>query len=174
MWRTGKSSGETPRRSRVAAAGAALCATLVAWSARGEPLRLRGDALLASEGTSSPTGLVVLQGQDALEPWVDAEALVWAGAKPSAGGDVLSLSLHLREPHGYAELRAGRFVLATGAVHPVQIDGAHATLRAPWGTVLESFGGVPVVPGFGARADDWIAGGRLAQRVVSSVALGLS
>jgi hypothetical protein len=175
MGRTGEARGGTGTwRSSARAACGALCASLVVSSARADPLRLRGDALLASQGTSSPTGLVVLQGQDAFAPWVDAEALVWAGAKPSAGGDVLSLSVHLREPHGYAEIRAGRFVLATGAVHPVQIDGAHATLRTPWGTTFESFGGVPVVPAFGPRAYDWIAGGRIAQRIVSTVALGVS
>ena len=92
-----------------------------------EPLRLRADALAETQGAASPAGLVVLQGQDAMRPWVDAEALVWTGAgagAPSPTGDVLVLTVRLREPHGYAEMRAGRFVLATGAVHPVQIDGA--------------------------------------------------
>src|SRR5581483_7282695 len=83
-------------------------------------------------------------------------------------------SVRVREPHGHAELRAGRFVLATGAVHPVQIDGGLATLRTPWGTTFESFGGAPVVPAFGPRQYDWIAGGRLAQRIVSTVGLGVS
>jgi hypothetical protein len=137
-------------------------------------LRLRADALAETRGTSSPLGLVVLQGQDAMRPWVDAEALVWAGAKPGATGDVLTLSVRLREPHGYAELRAGRFVLGTGAVRPVQMDGARAVARAPWGTVVEVFGGAPVVPRFGARAYDWLAGSRVAETIAGVATVGLS
>jgi hypothetical protein len=141
-----------------------------------DPLRLRADALAETEGASSPTGLVVLQGEDAIRPWVTAEALVWTGDRgaPSVTGDVLVLTVRLREPHGYAEARAGRFVLATGAVHPVQIDGAHLIARAPWGGTVETFGGLPVVPRFGARSYDWLAGGRVAQTVGSALALGVS
>ena len=99
-----------------------------------------------------------------MRPWISAEGLVWAGGRsPSLTGDVLVLTLHVREPHGYAEARAGRFVLATGAVHPVQIDGAHVIARAPWGAMVETFGGLPVVPRFGARSYDWLAGGRVAR-----------
>src|SRR5580698_7044414 len=101
---------KTPARR--AWSGALLVATS-AWStfprvsdAHADPLRLRADALTESNGTSSPTGLIVLQGQDSLKPWVDAEALVWAGAKPLLTGDVLVLTVRLREPHGYGELRA--------------------------------------------------------------------
>ena len=143
-------------------------------SARADPLRLRGDALLQTQGSGSPTGLVVLQGQDTKQPWVSAEGLVWAGATPSATGDVLVLAVHLREPHGYAELQAGRFVLATGAVHPVQIDGARAVARAPWGSTVETFGGMPVVPRFGARSYDWLAGGRIAETVADAGTIGFS
>ena len=145
--------------------------------AAADPLRLRADALAEAEGTSSPAGLVVLQGEDAMRPWVAAEALVWTGDRggtPSLTGDLLVLTLRLREPHGYAEARAGRFVLATGAVHPVQIDGAHVIARAPWGSTVETFGGLPVVPRFGARSFDWLAGGRVAQTVGSTLALGVS
>jgi hypothetical protein len=124
---------------------------------------------LQTEGSGSPTGLIVLQGEDSKQPWLSAEGLVWAGATPSATGDVLTLSLLVREAHGYAQLHVGRFVLATGAVHPVQIDGADAIARAPWGSTVETFGGVPVVPRFGWVTYDWIAGGRVAQ-VFSSVA----
>jgi hypothetical protein len=141
--------------------------------ARAQPIRLRADALLQTEGASSPAGLIVLQGEDPVRRWVDAEALVWAGTTPFTG-DVLVLAVHLREPHGYAEVRVGRFVLATGAVHPVQIDGAHAIARAPWGSVLETFGGMPVVPRFGSRSYDWLAGGRIAQTLVPTATLGIS
>jgi hypothetical protein len=141
-----------------------------------DPLRLRGDALAETEGTSSPTGLVVLQGEDSMRPWIGVEGLVWAGwaGTPSATGDVLTLVVHLREPHGYAEARVGRFILATGAVHPVQIDGAHVIARAPWGSVVETFGGIPVVPRFGARDYDWLVGGRVAETLASAATLGVS
>jgi hypothetical protein len=162
------------RRRRRLVAGATVCAAWLSSNARADPLRLRADAIAESQGTLSPAGLVVLQGQDAMRPWVDAEAVVWAGAKPGWTGDVLVLRMRLREPHGYAELRAGRFVLATGAVRPVQIDGAHVIGRAPWGSVIETFGGVPVVPRFGARAYDWLAGGRLAESMASVATVGVS
>ncbi len=142
--------------------------------AHADPLRLRGDALVETQGTASPTGLIVLQGQDSLKPWVDAEALVWAGAKPLLTGDVLVLTVRLREPHGYGELRVGRFVVATGAIRPVQIDGASAIGRTPWGSTFETFAGLPVVPRFGSRSYDWIVGGRVAQRVGSTFTAGVS
>jgi hypothetical protein len=142
--------------------------------AAADPLRLRADALAETQGSSSPTGLVVLQGEDAMRPWISAEGLVWAGATPSVTGDVLVLSVRLREPHGYAEARAGRFVLATGAVHPVQIDGAQVIARAPWGSTVEAFGGLPVVPRFGARSYDWLVGSRVAQTIPNAGTLGIS
>ncbi len=165
------------RRRFVACAATAACAVSLASRAGADPLRLRADALAETQGTSSPAGLVVLQGEDAVRPWVAAEGLVWAGAlagAPSATGDILVLTVRLREPHGYAEARAGRFVLATGAVHPVQIDGAHLIARAPWGSMVETFGGLPVVPRFGTRSFDWLAGGRVAQTVANAVTLGAS
>jgi hypothetical protein len=113
-------------------AAVGLCTASMISYAHADPLRLRADALAEAQGTSSPTGLVIVQGQDSLKPWVDAEALVWAGAKPLMTGDVLVLTAHLREPHGYGELRAGRFVVTTGAIRPVQIDGGYAIGRAPW------------------------------------------
>jgi hypothetical protein len=150
------------------------CALGVSCSAgRGEaqPLRLRGDAVAEAR---SPTGLIVLQGQDDVRPWIGAEALVWAGAKPDATADVLVLAVRLREPHGFGELRGGRFVLATGAILPVQIDGAEAIGRAPWGSTVEAFGGSPVVPRFGPRGYDWLVGGRVAQTIASRATLGVS
>jgi len=142
----------------------------VSATARADPLVLRGDAL----ATTSPTGLIALQGEDRMRPWADAEGLVWAGAKPSVTGDVLVLTLRLRDPKGHAEVRGGRFVLATGAIRPVQIDGAEVTLRAPWGSAIESFGGAPVVPRFGARPYDWLAGGRVSQKLGTKAILGVS
>jgi hypothetical protein len=141
--------------------------------AAADPLRLRGDAIAETQGASSPTGLIVLQGEDSMRPSASAEALVWAGGS-SITGDVLVLSLRLREPHGYVEARVGRFVLATGAVHPVQIDGVHVIARAPGGPMVETFGGLPVVPRFGARSYDWVAGGRVAERVGGFATAGVS
>src|ERR1700722_12686875 len=161
------------RRGRCAAAAIATATTVLGVSPRAEaqPIRLRADALAQTEGASSPAGLVVLQGEDPVRRWVSAEGLVWAGTTPFTG-DVLVLAVRLREPHGFGEARVGRFVLATGAVHPVQIDGAHVLARAPWGSTLEAFGGMPVVPRFGSRTYDWIAGGRVAQTVVDTATLG--
>jgi hypothetical protein len=68
----------------------------------------------------------------------------------------------------------GRFVLATGAVHPVQIDGVHAIGRCPGGCTVEAFGGLPVVPRFGQRDYDWLAGGRVAQTIAGAATLGVS
>jgi hypothetical protein len=162
-------------RARGLFAAIASCAGLFVARADAEPLRLRADALVDSQAeTQSPTGLVVLQGEDKLRPWLDAEGLVWTGAKPGLTGDVLVLALHLRAPHGRGELRVGRFVVATGAIFPVQIDGAEAIGRTPWGSTVEVFGGAPVVPRFGARAYDWIAGGRVAQHLASNLTVGVS
>lgn len=163
------------RPGRCVAVGVAVATSALGFSLRAEaqPIRLRADALAQTEGASSPAGLVVLQGEDPVRRWVSAEGLVWAGTTPFTG-DVLVLAVRLREPHGFGEARVGRFVLATGAVHPVQIDGAHVLARAPWGSTVEAFGGMPVVPRFGSRTYDWIGGGRVAQTVVDTATLGIS
>jgi hypothetical protein len=146
----------------------------LAGQARADPLALRGDALVETRGASAPAGLVALQGSDTMKPWLDVEGLVWAGAKPSWTGDVLVLMLRLREPRGYAEMRAGRFVVATGAVRPVQIDGFDVVGRTPWGSTAETFAGLPVVPRFGPRSYDWLAGGRIGQTIAHGATLGVS
>jgi hypothetical protein len=145
--------------------------TWIAARSEAQPLRLRADAV--SE-TQSPTGLVVLQGEDKARPWLDVEGLVWAGAKPGLTGDILVLAVHLKEPHGYGEVRGGRFVLATGAIRPVQMDGLKLLARAPWGATIEAFGGAPVVPRLGPRPYDWIAGGRFAQSLAAGATFGVS
>ena len=156
------------RGAREAKANGAALASLVLLAAgtvrtaRAEPLRLRADAVAE---TQSPAGLVVLQGSDKVRPWIDAEALVWAGARTDPTADVLVLTLRLRDPRGRGEVRGGRFVFATGAIRPVQVDGASALGRAAWGGTVELMAGVPVVPRFGARAYDWIVAGRVAQSV---------
>jgi hypothetical protein len=167
--KTTASKRRTGRPALWAACGLATSTLTV--SAHGDPLVLRADALAESQ---SPVGLVVLQGQDKIRPWIDAEGLVWAGAKPSATADVLVLTVRLREPRGFAEARVGRFILTTGAVRPVQLDGGWVIGRAPWGSSLEAFGGAPVVPRFGPRAYDWLVGARLAQSVFSWAKVGVS
>lgn len=144
--------------------------------ASADPLRLRGDAYAQ---TPSPTGLLVLQGEDAQKPYVSAEALAWLGSgreKTSdvVTGDVLALTVRLHDPSGRAELKAGRFLESAGSVRPIHLDGASALYRAPWGTSVEAFGGAPVVPRFGDRAYDWAAGGRVAQTVAERAVIGVA
>ena len=144
---------------------------LVATSARAEPLRLRADALAE---TRAPAGLLVLQGQDRQYPWVDAEALVWAGARTDATADVLVLTLKLRAPRGWGDLRVGRFVVSTGSIRPQPIDGVWAVGRAPFGLSAEAFTGLPVVPRLGTSGHDQTSGGRLAQTITSRATVGVS
>jgi hypothetical protein len=154
---------------------------------------MRADAVAE---TRAPAGLVVLEGQDRQAPWFDAEALVWTGARSEWGasgraaastgtfassadpdrvtGDVLVLALRLREPHGLAEVRGGRFVFTTGAIRPIAIDGVSAIGRLPWGLTLEAVGGAPVIPRFGTSSSDWMTGGRVAQHIGSRFTLGAS
>lgn len=160
------------RRRRANGALVAFAFGVTATSrASAEPIRLRAEAVAE---TRAPVGLVVLEGQDKLSPWINAEALVWAGARTDPTADVLVLAVRMREPHGLGDLRVGRFVLTTGAVRPVQLDGAAALARAPWGSTFEVFGGAPVVPRFASFAYDWLAGGRVAQTIVSRATVGVS
>lgn len=136
-----------------------------------EPLRLRADAVAQ---TQAPAGLLVLSGEDRARPWLDVEGLVWAGGRPAAGGDVLVLSVRLRDPKGRGELRVGRMVVSTGAIRPLQIDGVSGLARAPWGTTLEAFAGAPVVPRFGERFMEFAGGGRVAQVIGQGAVAGVS
>lgn len=113
-------------------------------------------------------------------PWVDAETVTWLGigdassapiARGAGGvtgingptGDVLTLSVRMRDVASGSELRAGRLLVSMGAVRPVHVDGARGLARLPTGSSFEAFGGIPVVPRFGYRTFDWVAGGRIAQ-----------
>lgn len=150
--------------------GCLLCARV----AEAQPLRLRGDAFAQ---TPSPTGLLVLSGEDRVKPWISAEGLAWLGAGvggDTAAGDVLTLVVKLRDPSGHGELRVGRLMVTMGSVRPLQLDGASALGRTPWGTSLEAFGGTPVVPRFGERAYDWAVGGRLAQSIGDKAKVGVA
>jgi hypothetical protein len=147
----------------------------MATPADAQPLRLRADAVVDTQTSAgSPAGLVVLQGQDRANPYLDVEGLVWAGATPDVTGDLLVLAVRLRDPRGFGEVRAGRFVLATGAILPVQLDGIEVAGRAPWGSKIETFGGAPVVPRFGSRSYDWLAGVRVSQSILSRATVGVS
>ncbi len=154
-----------------------LCgATTAARTVCAEPLRLRADAVAEAQ---APAGLVILEGQDKVRPWLYAEGLVWTGTrsdpKTDPAADVMVLAVRLRDPRGFGEIKGGRFVVSTGAVRPVQIDGAHALGRAPWQTTtLEAFAGAPVVPRFGTTGYDWLGGGRVAQTLASRATLGAS
>jgi hypothetical protein len=141
--------------------------------ARAEPYRLRADSIAYSQSPQSPVGLLVLQGEDRATPWIDGEAMVWAGtgSKPA---DALVMAVRLHDPRNWAELRLGRQILATGAVRPVHLDGADARVRAPTGTSVEAFGGVPVQPELAYRAYDWLAGGRIGQMIGRDTTAGLS
>jgi hypothetical protein len=124
-----------------------------------------------------PAGLVNLEARSHVYPWIRGETQIWAGQAPRSDnptGQVVILSAMVQEPTGHFALRAGRFVLATGAVRPVHLDGAHAQVRTQFGSQLEVFGGVPVSLALSARAYDWLLGGRFAQRLGAFGVLGMS
>jgi hypothetical protein len=124
--------------------------------ASAEPYRIRADALALAQ---APSGLLLVESEANPLQAIGAEAVVWTGTE-SPNGDVLVALLRARDPDGRGELRAGRMILSTGAVRPVQIDGLWARGRTPWGGNLEVFGGAPVVPAFGERSFDWLLGTR--------------
>jgi hypothetical protein len=167
-----------------------LASAVVATSpgvARAQGLRLRGDAFAQ---TPSPVGLVVLRGEDRRKPWIDAETVTWIGGGGEVGpiargaggvsapdgitGDVLTLSVRMRDVATGSEVRVGRMVVTMGAVRPLHLDGARglARLAGDTGVVLEAFGGVPVVPRFGYRTFDWAGGGRVAKAFREALVIG--
>lgn len=139
--------------------------------ARGDLLRLRGDALGRAE---SPVGLLVLEGDSRVRPWLRAEAVVWLGTGDGTDGDVLTIALRARDPEGRGEARIGRIVVAAGAIHPVQLDGAAGRLRLPAAFAIEGWGGMPVAAGAERRAWDWAAGTRLSRRFGEVGAVGVA
>jgi hypothetical protein len=147
--------------------------------ARADPYRLRVDSVAYTQSPQSPVGLIILQGDGKANPWVDAEAMAWAGnanANYNTNGnyDVLTAMVRVHDPKNYAQLRLGRQLLTVGALRPVHVDGADLRLRSPMGTSVEAFGGVPVEPQFAYRAYDWLAGARLGQSFGSTTNLGVS
>jgi hypothetical protein len=116
-------------------------------------------------------GLIILEGSTRKYPYIDAEALIWGGAgSPQLGlrgneatFEALVVSVKVRDPKGISDTRLGRFILGTGAVRAMHVDGGHIMLRAPSKTHFEAFGGVPVDGNIDGRRHDWVAGGRVSQ-----------
>ncbi len=155
-------------------------ALLVASSvpAAADPLRLRADALAS---TSSPAGLLVLEGRGGVEDDLAAEAVVWmAGAREldDSGGDVLVAVVHGHSANNRVRGTLGRFVSTLGAVRPVHVDGGALKLRLPQRFDLEVIAGVPVLPADGVmtsmatRSWDWYAGARASRRLGEWGAVG--
>jgi hypothetical protein len=130
----------------------------------GSALPTSADLLLRGRPAE---GLLILRSGLREPSFLSVDALVFADADSDLtfGGDVLVMSIELREPNGYGVARLGRFIMSTGAVRPVQIDGASVLGRAPTGTSLELFAGSPVVPQFGSRSFDWLIGTRAGQQL---------
>ncbi len=161
----------TPIKNRRALAGAVLLAASVTSGVASAQYRLRADAYFSASDSSS--GLLVLTGESRLPSWLTAETVVWLGTGDHPG-DVMVASVRARDPDGYVDARLGRMLVTAGAIRPVHVDGADVKVRAPWGTSLELFGGVPVVSDFQPRDYDWTVGGRLAQRAGDVATVGLS
>jgi hypothetical protein len=127
-------------------------------------------------------GLIVIEGSTRKYPYVEAEGLVWAGAgTPQFGlrdnqfrAEALVLNVKVRDPRGISDTRLGRFILSTGAVRAMHVDGGHAILRAPSKTHFELFGGVPVEGDVEGRRYDWVAGGRISQGLGNKGVIGAS
>ena len=159
---------------RAAVLPLALSITLAAIRAAADPYVLRADAFLYTQTPDAPVGLLMLQGEDRTKPWMDTEAMVWAGTG-AAPADAMVLLVRLHDPKKNAwEIRLGRQVLTAGAVRPIHLDGADARLRLPSGTTLEAFGGVPVEPQFGYHAYEWATGARVAQAIGKDTTAGIS
>jgi hypothetical protein len=150
---------------------AVLAAASLWTGAAGAQYRLRADAYFAAADPT--TGLLVLTGETHQRSWLSAETVVWLGTGDHPG-DVMVAAVRAREPNGYGEAKVGRILVTAGALRPVHIDGIDAIGRAPWGTSLEVFGGMPVVSDFQPRDYDWVVGGRASQRIGKYATLGLS
>lgn len=143
---------------------------------RADPYRLRADAFAS---TAPAAGLVALSAEAREGSTVDAEALVWTGGiEDRYGGDVMGeaviASVRLRHPSGRGDVRMGRLLYTGGAVRPLHLDGLVLTGRAPFGSSLEVFGGLPVHAAYEGRSYDWVIGQRFSQRVEDAAVVGVS
>lgn len=172
----GRSSGSSAA-PLVLAVMLSSSAWLAPASASAEPYRLRADAFASS---TPPTGLVALSGEVREGSVFDAEALVWTGTEldaddgAEAQGEALIATVRARHPSGRGEIRAGRMMYTTGAVRPLHMDGAVGIARAPFGSSVEVFGGLPVLADFEGRSYDWTVGTRFSQRVDEAAVVGVS
>ncbi len=163
-----------PINTRRALAGAVLLGASLTNGVAFAQYRLRADTYFStSDPSTGTTGLLILSGESHVPSWLSAETVVWLGSGDHPG-DVMVASVRARDPDGYVDARLGRMMVTAGAIRPVHLDGADATIRAPWGTSLEVFGGIPVVSNFQPRDYDWGVGGRLAQRIGQVATVGLS
>jgi len=134
--------------------------------------RLRADAFGQAR---IPTGLVLLDGRADATPWARVEANVWGGAREFDNeADLLVGRLLLHDPQNVAQLSLGRMIVGPGAVRPMHLDGGSGLVRLPWDMTIEAFGGLSVAPGFGDRANDWAAGGRIGQAFGRRATVGVA
>lgn len=138
--------------------------------AAADPYRLRADAFAS---TTPGVGMLVLQAEAQRPSLLTAEGLVWVGAGDRTG-DVLVITVGVRDPEGRGEARLGRMLVTTGAVRPVHLDGGWLSAGSPTGPRVEVFGGLPVEPGFSPRGFDWLVGSRLSSRIEGVAVVGLS
>jgi hypothetical protein len=138
-----------------------------------DPLRLRADALST---TASPAGLLTLEADAASGPGLSAEAVVWTGSlSDQSRGDVLVIAVRARTAEGRASVRVGRFVESLGALRPVHIDGAAGRVRLPFQLAVETYAGIPVLPGLAtARSWSWATGGRIARSIGDAGSIGVA
>lgn len=145
-------------------------AVLAGAPASADPLQLRAAALAS---TASPAGVVVLDASGDVATGLSAEAVLWSGSAGDRGhADVLVMVLRGRTADGALAGRAGRFVMALGALRPLQLDGVALRARLPLALDAEAYAGIPVVPA--ARVWSWAAGGRVARRLGDSGAMGVA
>jgi hypothetical protein len=158
-------------RGRAALATFVAACVLAGAQARADadPIRLRGDALASVE---SPAGLLSISGRDRFRSWLDAEAVVWFGAGDESEVEVLVISVEARDPKRRGAVRVGRQVVTAGALRPVHVDGVHGRAHLPWRFDAQVFGGIPVIPKFGASGHEWVYGARVS-RAVGPAKLGV-
>ncbi len=128
------------------------------------------------------SGLIIVQGSSRKYPYIDSEVLIWGGGGATQVGlsdnaatfQALVATIRVRDPRGVSDTRLGRFMLSTGAVRAMQIDGGHIVLRARSKTHFEVFGGVPVDGNIEGRKYDWMVGARLSQGLGNKGTIGAS
>ncbi len=166
-------------RARLVGAAAAAALWAAAETGSAEPYRLRADVFAQAP---DPSAFVMLQAAAHERGLflVDAEAMVWTGAAvdplgdPEAQGEAVLASVRIRDPERGLGLRFGRLIYAAGAVRPLRLDGAVASVSTPIGMKADVFAGIPVQPRFQGRSFDWLAGARLSQEIGGVATIGAS